>query len=195
MLTCWPKLAKDGRWWEDFPWDFAISKFRNQVTLWRWRPLQVQSRPPGGTNSRTDHKSQIVTLWIAKRHPITTVWWFQPLWKNISQLERIIPYISYIMENKKCSKPPTRPNFWGKATDEVETDTTVGSEALITFFPFRARPSWTTLPKAVALLSALGWLKHSLQKPCSHAMCSPCELWVKHGKALWWSERPGYTIL
>jgi hypothetical protein len=60
------------------------------------------------------------------------------------------------MENKKCSKPPTRPNFWGKATDEVETDTTVGSEALITFFPFRARPSWTTLPKAVALLSALG---------------------------------------
>ena len=34
-----------------------------------------------------------------------TGWWFQPLWK-IKLMGRIVSYI--IMENKKCSKPPTR---------------------------------------------------------------------------------------
>ena len=134
MLTCWPKLAKDGRWWEDFPWDFAISKFRNQVTLWHWRPLQVQSRPPGGTNSHTDHKSQILTLWIAKRIRSTLFGGFNPLKKYESQLERIIPY----MENKKCSKPPTRPNFWGRQLTKLRRILRLESEALITFFPWNA---------------------------------------------------------
>ena len=34
-----------------------------------------------------------------------TGWWFQPLWKILVNGKDDIPYI---MENKKCSKPPTR---------------------------------------------------------------------------------------
>ena len=83
----------------------------------------------------------------------------------------------------------TRPNFWGnwQSWDGHGTG-------------FAARPSCTTLPKAVALLSALVWLKHSLQNPkmhpsscgnCAAMLCVAHVMWVKHGfRSLVW---PGYT--
>ena len=58
------------------------------------------------------HWSNRWSAWIfflsRARHRRFTGWWFQPSWKIWKSMGRII---LYIMENNKCSKPPTSSGF------------------------------------------------------------------------------------
>ena len=109
-------------------WDQVLNRqqiHRGYAHLWDVKPiLQVSILTPTYSivilcymmsNDMNINRCQYIAMWYAgipifmvvinTVYVYITGWWFQPLWKILVNGKDDIPYI---MENKKCSKPPTR---------------------------------------------------------------------------------------
>ena len=75
--------------YEQMGWDYTTFDHRNPKRLW-WFSMHTPPKQLQDSNMENMiNKKTCVVIFPG--------WWFQPLWKNISSMGRIIPYI---MENK-----------------------------------------------------------------------------------------------